>query len=497
MTDIDSSYLLPSFVKNRARTRIVCTIGPATGTLTGIKRLIRAGMSVGRLNLSHGTWDDHNEYVSIIRQAAQEMGVAVGILADLPGPKYRLGEMAKPEIALSTGQDFLLQAEPCDGNNQRANVWPLGLPKDLKKGAPILLDEGSVELRVEKIVDDKVHCRVTTGGIMKPNKAVTAPGNTTTVDYFTPETREALKFVESSDIDFIGLSYVRDREDLRRVRIHLEQAGKTPQLVAKIEIQQAVNNLHEILSESDAVMVARGDLGVELPFEQVPSVQKRIIRIANEIGKPVITATQMMESMVEQPSPTRAEVTDVYNAVRDGTDAIMLSAETSVGKFPYRAVTAMTRIAKRAERYLEYPMFAARRRNAASKGGVPVDDAIADAAVATAASLNAKAIVAFTESGSTAGRVAAYRPSKPLLALITDIANGSKLALRWGVIPVVVKDYPDIQNMFTAGSDLALETKIGRKGDVIVAVVGLPIGVPGTTNLLRVITLPEPITHKD
>jgi len=371
------------------------------------------------------------------------------------------------------------------------------LPQDLKKGAQILLDEGSIELRVENIIDDNIHCRVTTGGIMKPNKAVTAPGNTTTIDYFTPETVEALKFVESSDIDFIGLSYVRDGEDLRKVRTRLQKVGKAPQLVAKIEIQQAVDNLNEILRESDAVMVARGDLGVELPFERVPSVQKRIIRMANEIGKPVITATQMLESMIEQPSPTRAEVTDVYNAVRDGTDAIMLSAETSVGKFPYRAVTAMTRIAKRAERYLEYPGLASRRRNAASKGGVAVDDAIADAAVVIAASLNAKAIVAFTESGSTAGRVAAYRPSKPLLALITDIATGSKLALRWGVIPVVVKDYPDIQKMFTAGSNLALETKIARKGDVIVAVVGLPIGVPGTTNLLRVITLPEPITHED
>jgi len=454
-------------------------------------------MSVGRLNLSHGKPEEHHYYVKILRDVAKEMGVAVGILADLPGPKYRVGEMEQPEITLTTGQHFVLQRDVCEGNSERANAWPVGLHQDIKVGSPVLIDEGAIELRVEEIDDDKIHCRVTMGGVMKPNKAVTAPGNTTTVDYFTPETEAALGFVEVSDIDFVGLSYVRDGGDVERVRTHLEKAGKIPQLVAKIEIQQAVDNLVEILDASDAVMVARGDLGVELPFERVPSVQKRIIRMANEIGKPVITATQMLESMIEQSSPTRAEATDVYNAVRDGTDAIMLSAETSIGKYPFKAVQAMTKIAKRAESFLDYPMLAKRRRTAAMKGGLAVDDAIADSAVVTATSLKAKAIVAFTESGSTAGRMAAYRPSKPLLALIPNIGTGAKLALRWGVIPVVMPEFLEIQDMFAAGSDLALETKIAKKGDVIVAVVGLPIGVPGTTNLLRVITVPEPVSHSD
>ncbi len=452
-------------------------------------------MSVGRLNLSHGSSDDHHGYVKILRQAAEEMGVAVGILADLPGPKYRVGEMEQPEITLSTGQHFTLQREPCAGTSERANVWPLGLHSDIKKGSLVLIDEGAIELRVENIDEEEIHCRVTMGGVMKPNKAVTAPGNTTTVDYFTPETEEALAFVEASDIDFVGLSYVRDGGDVERVRARLAKVGKNPQLVAKIEIQQAVDNLAEILIQSDAVMVARGDLGVELPFERVPSVQKRIIRMANEIGKPVITATQMMESMIEAPTPTRAEVTDVYNAVRDGTDAIMLSAETSVGKFPFRAVQAMTRIAKQAERYIDHEQLANRRRKAASAGVLPVDDAIADAAAVVASSLNAKAIIAYTESGSTAGRVAAYRPVTPLFALTPDIGAGAKLALRWGVIPIVVENYMNIQDMFTAGSQFALDTKIAKLGDAIVAVVGLPIGVPGTTNLLRVITLPEPVNH--
>ena len=496
MTDTDTPYFLQPFMKRRARTRIVCTVGPATGTLARIKRLIRSGMSVGRLNLSHGTPDEHHSYVKMLRAAAEELGVAVGILADLPGPKYRVGEMGQAEITLVSGQAFVLQVEPCKGNLERANVWPLGLHKDIKKGSQVLIDEGMVELRAESIEGTNINCRVTLGGVMKTNKAVTAPGNTSTLDYFTSETLRALEFVESSDIDFVGLSYVRNADDMLRVRAHLQKAGKNLQLVAKIEIQQAVDNLVEILDESDAIMVARGDLGVELPFERVPSVQKQIIRMANEAGKPVITATQMLESMIEQPSPTRAEATDVYNAVRDGTDAIMLSGETSVGKFPFRAVNAMTRIAKRAESYLEYPMLAERHRAAAKKGGLAVDNAIADGAVVAASSLQAKAIVAFTESGSTAGRVAAFRPSVPLFALTPDFTGGAKLALRWGVIPVVVKQFTQLQDMFHAGSRLVLETSIAREGDVIVVVVGLPIGVAGTTNLLRVITLPEPLVDQ-
>ena len=449
-------------------------------------------MSVGRLNLSHGEPVEHHAYVKMLRDIARETGVAVGILADLPGPKYRVGEMEQAEIELVGGQQLVLQIEPCDGNSERANVWPVGLHKDIKKGSPLLIDEGAVELKVTKIENSDIHCRVTLGGVMRPNKAVTAPGNTSTLDYFTPETERALRFVERSDVDFVGLSYVRDAGDVKRVRTRLENAGKNLQLVAKIEIQQAVDNLIEILDASDAVMVARGDLGVELPFERVPAVQKRIIRMANEIGKPVITATQMLESMIEQPSPTRAEATDVYNAVRDGTDAIMLSGETSIGKYPFRAVNAMTRIAKRAETFLEYPMLAERRRSAAMKGGAGIDDAIADGAVVAASSLNARAIIAFTESGSTASRLAAYRPVKPLFALTPNSRTAAKLALRWGVIPVIVEQFDHVQEMFYAGSQMVLETKIAKEGDSIVMVMGLPIGVAGTTNLLRVITLPEP-----
>ena len=237
MPDPTSSYFLQPFLKRRARTRIVCTIGPATGTPSRIKRLIRSGMSVGRLNLSHGSPDDHSAYVKMLRDAASEMGAPVGILADLPGPKYRVGEMVREAISLSTGQTIVLQVEPCAGSSERANVWPVGLHADVSQGSRILIDEGAVELRVESIEGTDISCRVTLGGAMKPNRAVTAPGNTSTLDYFTPETEEALKFVEASDIDFVGLSYVRDTSDVQRVRTRLEKVGKNLQLVAKIEIQ--------------------------------------------------------------------------------------------------------------------------------------------------------------------------------------------------------------------------------------------------------------------
>jgi len=495
LTDTESSYFLPSFIKSRARTRIVCTIGPATGTLPKIKRLIRAGMSVARLNLSHGSTKDHDEYVKLVRQASLDLGVSTGILADIPGPKYRVGEMEEPEIELITGQSFVLQIDACKGNKERANVWPVGLHSDIKVGSPVLIDEGSVQLRVESINGTDITCKVTMGGVMKPNKAVTAPGNTTTVDYFTPETVEALDWINGSDVDFVGVSYVRDAEDLKRVREHLGGAAKSPQLVSKIEIQQAVDNLASILEETEAVMVARGDLGVELPFERVPSVQKRIIRMANEAGKPVITATQMLESMIEAPAPTRAEATDVYNAVRDGSDAVMLSGETSVGKFPFNAVSAMAKIAKRAEGYMDHPMLAARRRESARKQGVATDEAIADSATSLASSLKAKAIVAFTESGSTAGRLAAYRPEKRVYALTPRFDTGARLALRWGVTVIAVENLPEIQNLFFTASDVALQTGIAKENDAIVTVAGLPIGIPGTTNVVRVINLPEPRQH--
>lgn len=487
-----NDYEIPSFVKNRPRTRIVCTIGPATSTHAMVERLIRNGMSVARLNLSHGSKEDHEGFVRTVREVAEELHVSIGILADLPGPKYRVGEMDGPELQLQRNADFTLFANERKGTPEGVNVWPVGLHRDVKKGAKILLDEGKVELRVLEVDGEDIKCRVVAPGVLKDNKAVTAPGHTSTLDYFTDETVEALQFALDANVDFIGLSYIRDTGDLERVRERVKQAGKDCLLVSKIEIKQAVDNLNDILDASDAVMVARGDLGVELPIEMVPGVQKRIIRRANERGKPVITATQMLESMIESATPTRAEATDVHNAVRDGTDAIMLSGETSIGRHPVRVVQYMARIAKRAEKFLDYAEIAKRRQDYTTRQEHGVGDAISYSAVVTAGDLKAKVILAFTESGATVSRVAGFRPRVPVISLSPNASVGRKLSLRWGVMPMEVPTYNTVQEMFYAGSELALAAGYAKENDLALVVVGMPIGIGGTTNLLRVITLPEP-----
>lgn len=463
-----------------------------------VERLIRQGMSVARLNLSHGSRNDHESFVATVREVSEKLGVSIGILADLPGPKYRVGVMESPELQLERGEDFTLFAEERKGTSEGVNVWPVGLHADVKAGAKILLDEGKVELRVVSVDGEDIKCRVTSPGVLRDNKAVTAPGHTSTLDYFTDETLEALQFALDADVDFIGLSYIRDISDLERVKERVKKAKKSCLLVSKIEIKQAVDNLNSILDASDAVMVARGDLGVELPIEMVPGVQKRIIRRANERGKPVITATQMLESMIESPTPTRAEATDVHNAVRDGTDAIMLSGETSIGRHPVRVVQQMARIAKRAEKFLDYGEIARRRHEYTTANEHGVGEAISYSAVVTGENLKAKVIIAFTESGTTASRVASFRPRIPVLSLSPDDSVGRKMSLRWGVVPVVVSAFNTVQDMFYEGSVLTLETGYAKEGDLTLVVVGMPIGVGGTTNLLRVITLPEkkPNVHR-
>lgn len=492
--ELPTSYEIPGFLKNRPRTRIVCTIGPATDTVPKVEQLVRHGMSVARLNLSHGSRSDHQNLVDVVREVSEKLGVSIGILADLPGPKYRVGVMAQSGLTLQRGGRFTLFAEPRLGTAEGVNAWPIGLHADVKRNATILLDEGKVELKVVEVVGRDIVCRVTRGGPLQNNKAVTAPGNTSTLDYFTDETITALDFALEANVDFIGLSYIRNTDDLQRVRDRVTEAGRSCQLVSKIEIKQAVDNLDAILDASDAVMVARGDLGVELPFEMVPGVQKRIIRKANERGKPVITATQMLESMIESASPTRAEATDVHNAVRDGTDAIMLSGETSVGRHPARVVQAMARIAKRAEQFLDYREIARRRHDYSERRDYSVGDAISYSAVVTGNNLGVKVIFAFTESGTTPSRVAAFRPQVPVISLSRNPEIGRQLSLRWGVVPLIVPPFETVQAMFYEASKLALETGYAKEGELALVVVGMPIGIGGTTNLLRVITLPEPVT---
>ncbi len=493
---------LPSFVRNAPRTRIVCTIGPATGNVAKARQLIRAGMSVARLNLSHGDADEHNEYVAAIREAARQTGVPIGILADLPGPKYRIGtvdpdqavvQSGRQGIPVNTRDKFVLTAQRVFTTSERGTVWPAGLHHDIRPRARILIDEGAVELRVDDVNGEEIHCTVRRGGLIQSDKAVTAPGNTSTLDYFTDETVAALDFAIKADVDFVGLSYIRNRADLRAVRKWLADAGRNPLLVAKIEIKQAFENLEEILEETDAIMVARGDLGVEMPLHLVPMVQKRMIRLANEVGKPVITATQMLESMRDNPYPTRAEATDVYNAVRDGTDAVMLSAETSVGDHPVAAVRFMARVSKIAERFLDNPMLRNRRMAIIDREGrhAQINAIIAFDAARTADTLRSKAIITFTETGTTADRVAAFRPRTPIVALSPNQKTLDTLSMRWGVIPLLTDRLTELDQMFDYAVTLAKEQGFAKDTDTVVLVAGVPIGESGSTNLLRVITIGE------
>ena len=482
---------LKSFIESRSKTKVICTIGPSTYEVSSIIKLIKCGMSIARLNLSHGNEKDHITYIKNIREASEKTGIIIGILADLPGPKYRIGDI-DDDIYLSLGSEFTLTEKKIIGNKNIAQVWPKGLSKDLRVKSKILIDDGKVILIVKKIHNENIICKVETPGYIVSNKSVSAPGHTSTLNYFTKETKEAIEFVNRADVNFVGASYVRNLSDVKNIRTKL---NSSKQIISKIEIGEAVENLEDIIDASDGVMVARGDLGVELPFEEVPSKQKMIIRIANERGKPVITATQMLESMISISNPTRAEATDVYNAVRDGTDAIMLSAETSIGKYPFLAVEAMQKIAKKAEHFLEYEKLSDRRRSYTSNKGTFVNDAIGYSASITAEGVKAKYIIAYSSSGRSAEMVASYRPNKSIIAITESKKTAENLTIVWGVNTIVQKHLSDIQSMFYSASEFILSNKLGKKNDKIVIIAGVPIGVKGTTNLLRVVTLPEPEIH--
>ena len=472
--------------QNFPRTRIVCTIGPATGTKEIIRKLIKAGMSVARLNLAHGDASVHREYIKNLREVSVELEANIGILADLPGPKYRLGGMVAP-IKLKKGQTLILSEDDELGTPEKVSVHPIGLRNDISPGTRININEGVVELEATEITDNSIICTVILPGPLEQRKSVTAPGFTSTLDYFTDETVAALETASKSDVDFVGLSYVRNVEDVRAVRAFLKERNVSPWLVAKIEVKQGVENIESVLAECEAVMVARGDLGVEMPLAEVPGVQKRVIAAANKAGKPAITATQMLESMISSPKPTRAEVTDVHNAILDGTDAIMLSAETSIGAYPVDSVALMREIALKAEEHLEYSTIARRRSPV-----IAVDDIIAKNSVKVAEGIKAKAITAFTETGNTAQRVAAFRPSVPIIALVQDMRALTKLSLVWGVNPVQAEKYSQPQEMFYKGSQIAMDMGYAGDGDHIVVVLGMPVGVHRNTNLIRVVKLPEP-----
>jgi len=467
------------------KTKIVCTIGPSSDSVQVIEELIDAGMNVARMNLSHGNEKDHKKIISNLRKAAKNRNIYLPILADLPGPKYRVGEINNEIIEVTENQTILFECDNEKTNSKEINIWPSGLNNDVDTGAILMIDDGAVELEVTGIDQTIIKTKVKLSGKISSNKAVVARGFPSMLDYFTGETESALNFVILNDIDYIGLSYVRNSNDIKRVKKKI--GNKKLRIISKIELQKALDNLDEIIDNSDAVMVARGDLGVHLPISKVPSAQKYIINLSNKKGKEVITATQMLESMTENPQPTRAESTDVHNAVLDGTDAIMLSGETSVGNYPVRAVEFMREISEIAEKDTNHNYI--RKQRLENINSNLVDELIAHGAATISEQLNAKLIVAFTESGSTAARVASYRPSQPVIALSPDQNAEINLGLRYGVNTINVSNFDQIELMFEYANNIVKEMNLADKGDSIVVVAGLPIGVKGNTNLIRVINI--------
>ena len=462
------------------RAKIVCTVGPATNSSGSISALVAAGMDVARLNFSHGTREEHAEAYRLVRHASDEAGRAVGILVDLQGPKIRLGGFANGGETLVAGATFTITTEPVPGSATLAGTtYPL-LARDVKPGDALLIDDGNVRLLVESTDGVRVRCTVLEGGRVSDHKGINLPGVRVSAPSLGDKDRDDLRFALRLRVDLIALSFVRSPGDIDEVHAIMDAAGGRLPVIAKIEKPEAVEQLEPIMRAFDGLMVARGDLGVEIPLEQVPLVQKRAVRLAREHAKPVIVATQMLESMIAHSRPTRAEASDVANAVLDGADALMLSGETSVGAHPIEAVSTMARIiaAAEAQALPTLPPLGARPESRA--------DSIAAAAVRIAEDTQARALVAFTESGASARRVSSHRHPIALLAFTSEPAVRSQLALQWGIETFVVPRVSHTDEMVRQVDRALLELGRAERGEFVVIVAGTPPGTTGSTNTVRV-----------
>jgi len=468
------------------RTKIVCTIGPACEDVETLARMLRAGMNVARLNFSHGTHEEHARRVQAVREAAGRVGKNVALLLDTKGPEIRLGYLEKEPVILQAGRQVVLTTEPIKGDAGRLPITYAGLPRDVRPGNTILIADGMIELKVLSATRQEVVCRVVHGGELTSQKGVNLPGVPVNLPAITEKDVDDILFGIEQGFDLIAASFVRKASDVLAIRQILEEYDADLDIIAKIESQEGVNNLDEIIKVADGVMVARGDMGVGVPVEEVPLIQKMIIEKCNRVGKPVITATQMLESMIHNPRPTRAEASDVANAIFDGTDAIMLSGETAAGQYPVEAVETMARIAGRAEEALPYDEMLQRRGRASAR---TVTDAISHATCTTARDLEAAAIITSTESGHTAKMVSKYRPKAPIIAVTTRPRVLRKLALVWGVQPLLVGRSEDTDSMIDAAIEVSLAAEMIKPGDLVVITAGVPVGVHGTTNLLKVHTV--------
>lgn len=474
------------------RTKIICTVGPASDSTAMLRRLIAAGTDAFRLNYSHGTLAEHHTVIERVRAAAEEAGRPVAILQDLPGPKIRLGVFQDGAIELRAGEQFRLTSEDIVGDQQRVSVGYAPLPYEVRPGQSIILADGTVELEVQAVAPPEIICRVVLGGALASRKGLTVIGGASGLSAFTEQDRELLLHGIHNGVDVVALSFVRSPADIESARKFLESQESALPLMAKIEKLESLDIIDEILAVADSIMVARGDLGVEVPIAQVPHIQKDLIRKAVQAAKPVVTATQMLRSMVENPRPTRAEVADVANAVLDGTDALMLSEESAVGAYPVEAVKVLAQTAEAAEARL-----LARRPFAplSSADRVSASEAIAHAASLVAYQAKASAIICSSSTGQTARLIAKYRPAQPIIAVIPDPQLVRPLTLVWGVQPFLSEGFASTPANIKAALDIALQQRVVAPGDKAVIVAGSPSASPGQTDFLRVVTVTTPTSY--
>ena len=462
------------------KTKIICTIGPASSSPDTIRALIQSGMSVARLNFSHGSHTDHADKIRLIRAIASELKRPVAILQDLCGPKIRVGKIPDPGIQLKPGETFILTSDDVIGNSGRVSVSYRGLPADVKIDDRLLLADGMMELKVLHSAGSDITTRVIIGGRLTSHKGVNLPTGSMQLKALTPKDRKDLAFGLAHDVDYVALSFVRVVEDIHEIKALIAEQGRQTPVIAKIEKHEALDHIDALVDAADAIMVARGDLGVEIPLENVPNIQKMIINKANRRGRPVIIATQMLRSMVDAPRPTRAEAADVANGVLDGADAVMLSEETAVGSYPVEAVQFMANIARAAEERFPYQRYLKMIRN------LDISQSVAAAACNLADNLNAAAIVATTRSGATARHVARFRPRGRIIALSPSEKTVRRLAMCWGCIPCYLGLTDDTDEMIEKAAQSVLQTGHVKAGDVVVITGGRPMYAAGTTNMLWV-----------
>ncbi len=466
------------------KTKIVCTLGPSTENEDVLKQMMIEGMNVARCNFSHGTYDDHKRRMDMVKKLRKEVGEPVAILLDTKGPEVRVRNFKEGKVTLEEGQLFTLTADDVEGTKDIVSVTYNRLYEDLEVGMRVLIDDGLIEMKVEKVDKNNIVCRVINGGVVSNHKGVNVPEVDLSMPYISDKDREDILFGIEQDVDFIAASFVQKKEDILQLRKLLEKnGGEDIRIISKIENAQGVANIDDIIEVSDGIMVARGDMGVEIPYEEVPVIQKKIIKKVYRAGKQVITATQMLESMIKNPRPTRAETTDIANAVYDGTSAIMLSGETAAGAYPVEAVKTMVRIAERTEQDVDYcKRFFQYERNA----NPDITDAICHATCTTALDLNARAIVTVTKSGRSARMISRYRPNSDIISCATTEKVCRQLSLTWGVVPVLIKEEKEVFNLFDKAIQAAMKMKLLEKGDLTVITSGVPIGVSGTTNMMKV-----------